>query len=216
VQEPESDLREAFRRRSEEIRELSTVARDRAFAGVAGLMSEGHGDFAAEAYKGAVRAVEVLARRVPKDPPGTRWGQESMWEAPEEQVEVFAQEYGAVMSPLEFLAWAAEAPDEVLPSAVDALREAWPATYDDFRVRALEALSQHDLGDRPAGELQALSIILDAPLVPTYTPEFISAQAAMFAAPPAEPQARPPSPGGRPPGPSNNPEATATERMALR
>lgn len=212
VQDPEGDLREAFRRRSEEVRELAGAARDRAFAGLSGALSEGQGDFAAGAYAAAVRAAEVLARRVPKDPPGTRWGAESMWEAPEEQVEVFAQEYGAVVSPLEYLGWAAENPTEALPSAVDALREAWPALYQDFRARALETVLAEDLSDRPAGEMQALAVLLDAPLTPTYTPEFIGAQAAMFAAPPAPPSSGPRDPGGRPPGN----EQTASERLAAR
>lgn len=212
----EADLREAFANRSKELRELAVAGKDRLFAFAQQLSAAGHPDFAYALYQAASKASDAIVTRLPKDPPGTRWGTEYLWDAPAEQIEVFAQEYAAAITPIAFIQEMAEDPAGVHPSAVQTLRDAWPNVYDDFRAQALVQIGVTGTKNMDRGQLQALSVILDVPLDPTMTPEFIAGQQAMYM-----PQNQPPPPdaGGTTSGPPGRPpgaDATASQRLSNR
>lgn len=208
----EYDLRKSFERRSTEIRDLFANGKDRAFLTAQDLSAQGHPEFALAAYTASTRALDVLMRKLPKDPPGTRWGTESIWQAPEEQMVIFSQEYAAATQPAEFLAQALANPTDVFPSAIEVLEEAWPAVYNDFRSQVLIKLSEIGTQNMRHAQLVGLGILLNATLSPHMAPENIQDSLAMFAQPPpapASPQIMPPTPGA-------NDEATGPQRQAMR
>ena len=186
-EDPEGSLREAYKRRSAEIRELAPVARNRAFIGVQGFVAEGHTDFAVAAYEYAVKAAEALARRLPKEPPGMRWGVEHMWEIPEEQLVTFNQEYAAITQPADFLSWAADNIEEVMPTAMLAYAELHPNEYARFRAQVLTTLAEEGTEATPSEQLTALGILLQSPLNPLMQPEFMGPQQQMYLTPPPPP-----------------------------
>lgn len=179
-EDTEADIRKRFVARSAELRGMQGVAKDQVFAFAQQLAAAGHSDFAFAMYGAATKASEAIVERVPKDPPGTRWGTEYIWDAPPEQVAVFAQEYAAAYTPLEFLSAVAEDPEGIHPSAVETFSNAWPQLYASFRAEALNEIMMTGTKGMPRSRLQALSLILDVPFDPTLDAQFVAAQQAMF------------------------------------
>lgn len=216
VDDTRGDMTARFKARSDELRNLSVAGKDQAFAFAQQLSAAGHPEFAFALYTAAARAQEAIVTRLPKDPPGTRWGTEWIWDAPPEQVEVFAQEYCAAFTPLEFLDAVAEDPEGVHPSAVKVLQEAWPAVYDDFRAEAVNTLLTQGTEGMDTERLTVLSVLFDLPFSPLNDPAFIAAQQASYA---PENQPMPPKGGGGSSGPPGRPpgeDATAMQRLNAR
>lgn len=205
----EGDLKKSFAARSAEIRELFASGKDRAFLTAQDLSAAGHPEFAFAAYTSATRALDVLMRKLPKDPPGTRWGTESVWQAPEEQIVVFSQEYAAATKPVEFLTQALDNPSGVFPSAIEVVEEAWPAVYNNFRSQVLIRLAEVGTSKLSHQELVSLGVLIGVPLSPLMAPENIQDHLAMFAQPPPAPAAPQIIPS--PPGESG--ETTASQRQ---
>ncbi len=213
-----ASLTERFKARSDELRNIAVAGKDQAFAFSQSLAAAGHPEFAFALYQAATRAQDAIVTRLPKDPPGTRWGTEWIWDAPPEQVEVFAQEYSAAMNPMEFLEAVADDPEAVHPSAVKVFEEAWPNLYAEFRATAVTQLMAQGTEGMDIGQLTSLSVLFDLPLSPLNDPAFIAAQQAMNA---PDNQPVPPKNGGggsssgspgRPPGN----DATAMQRLNAR
>lgn len=215
-EDPGKNVREAFAKRSKEIRALALDAKNQAFMAAMSFQADGHPEFAKGLYEAANRIQAVLAERLPKDPPGTRWGTEYLWHAPAEQIAVFEQEYQAVADPASFVEQAVLAPGSIFPSAVDAFATAWPTLYAEFRTNALYELALRGTEKISTGDLAAISVLLKAQVAPHMTPEFIQDQVAIFSAENQPPQPQPQTGGqpGRPPG--ANPEATRAQVITNR
>lgn len=212
-----SKRKEAVADRSAELREMLVTGRDRAFELATELSAAGHPELGQAAYKQAVAVMEVLDRVLPRNPPGTRWGDQHLWTLPPERQALFAQELQAATAPLDFLDAATLDPAGVFPEAVAVLAEAYPTLYGEFQGRALERLAETGTAGYSESDLRALSKLVGVALVPSMTPEFVVAQASMYqkaTEEAAEAQKNlgsgPTQPPGRPPG--NNPEASPAQR----
>jgi hypothetical protein len=214
LDDPNQDTREMFAARSEELRRLASSIQDTAAMGAMELEGAGlGGEFAKGDHETVVRAVTELANRIPASPPGTNWGTEYMWEASEEQILQFSQEYQAVTQPGDFIEVMGNDPASVFPESVELFATAYPTLYADFRAQALANFSSVDPTKATREYLEELSTILKAPLVPTMDPAFIADQMGMFMQPP-EPQGpdkKNSGPVGRPPGALA--DATASQRQ---
>lgn len=185
----EYDMKKAYAARSAELREMFSSAKDRAFLTAQDLSAAGHPEFAFAAYTASLRALDVVMKKLPKDPVGTRWGTESIWQAPEEQMVVFSQEYSAASAPVDFLVQALSDPSSVFPSAIEVVEEAWPALYNNFRSQVLIRLGEVGTRGMSHQDLVSLGIILGTALEPLSTPENIQDSMAMFQMPPPAPAA---------------------------
>jgi hypothetical protein len=214
IKDDESNRKELFKKRSQEIRELAVAGPDRAFAAAAAFEQEGHGDFAKVMHQKVVGALQHTVAVLPKDPGKTPWGLESLWEPTPGQLEVFSRAYRAVTSPME--SFETLASGDVHPAEVKALQAAWPELYGTWRAAMIERLASDDIQDRlTRQDLSDLSVALDMPLASTQRPEWISAQQQMFlerSAPVSPPNQS--GPVGRPPGPGN--DMTAAQRLTER
>lgn len=216
LHDPHEDLKSAFAARSRELREAMVSAKDRAFLAAQGLTAAGHPEFAKAAYDQTSRVIEALSSRLPRLPQGVSWGEESVFDWPAEQIEVYSQVWNAGTQPMDFLEFASEDPQSVFPDAMRTLEEAWPGLYAEWRSEALMSL---DMDNMTMEELDGWSTLLNVPLIPTHRPEFIAAQAMMFLenqapAQPSQPTTKPSGQAGRPA--MNNQDATPAQRQMMR
>lgn len=211
----------ALAARSQEIRDLMAAGsgKDRAFLTAQALATAGHPELAKAAYDVSTKALEVLMKRMPKSPTGTTWGTDYLWEVPPEQMAVVSQEWQAGTAPADFLDWATSNPSDVFPTAVQVVKEAWPALYAEFQANALVTLAQTGTRHMDHEQLVGWSIMLDTTLSPTMEPRFITEQAAMHAQPPEQQPKPSGGNGGRPPGganPATTPDATRAQQIEAR
>lgn len=215
----DGDLKDQFRRRSQELRELAAVANDRAFLAAQEMEAAGLGsEFSAGAHQVAVRAVQELVNKLPASPPGTTWGNDFLYESAPEQIEEFSQSYQAVFQPSDFLNLIGSAPEDIFPQAIETFQRVYPELYAEFRAAALQELVYQDMSEAETERLENLSRILNTPLAPTMAPEFIAEMVAMHKN--ANTPVQPPTPnggnGGRPAGPAQSQEATKAQLQGLR
>lgn len=206
----EGSLRDRLKRRSMEVRSLLAGAQNAAFATAQEFTAAGHPEFAKGQYDAGTRALFALASRVPVNPVGTNWGMESMWESPDEQVHVFAQQWEAATNPADFIENALNHPADIFPEAVEVLQEAWPGLYDYARAQVLVNLSEGGIDGISENDLSGLSVFTGIAFHPTMAPEFIMAQQEQFLSKPAEPVKQGAAP---PPGSSEPP--TSAQRRAM-
>jgi hypothetical protein len=223
IQDPEGNLQEAFARRSQELRDAAVTAKNQAFQLAQDLAAAGHPSLGEALYAHAPTVVETMIARLPRTPINTMWGNDYIYEVPEEQLAVFSQAYMAGSAPLQFLTEAAAHPTDVFPDSIAVLREAWPQLYASFRTQGLMKLMEQDTSKMSHEDLVGWSVLLDVPLAPTMSNDFIAAQAAMWAEPPQQQQGATTAGsgnGGRPPGPGpspvNNPDATRAQQLEAR
>lgn len=211
--DPSIERRELFKKRSSELRELAATGKDRAYALATQFRAEGHDAFAAALHAKMVSALDKALGAMPKDPGKTPWGFDSLWEPTPIQLETYARVHRAIFNPLG--SFEAFANGDVHPVEVEAVRDAYPGLYTEWKVQMIEKLSEPGVMKKLSRtDLSELSVALDMQLSPTQRPEFIAAQQQMFAERTPQSSPNPAGPTGRPGG--SGEQATAAQRAEQR
>jgi hypothetical protein len=205
-----------FEAKVAEMRRMAVTARDSGYLSSRVLASAGHGNFAAAAHAVALNAVGVLAAALPREPDGTRWALKSIYQVPAAERDKLMRVARAVLNPIASMK--AMAAGDVHPAEARALEAAWPAVFAQFRSLTLERLADPAVANKmSAPDLAAMGTAIRSVTVPTVRPQFIAAQAMMYASRPPI-KAGPVGGGkpGRPAGPASGPDTTRAQFLTER
>jgi len=119
----------------------------------------------------AQRKLAYLAKHAPYAPPPSLLGR-TRWAPSPSDVEKFARRVRASNDPVSVLEDVRTG--RVTPEAVEALREVYPRLYDEARTRLIERAPEVNV-KLPAAVIVRLSVLFDAPLMPSMEPENLRA-----------------------------------------
>lgn len=133
----------------------------------------------------AMTAANFLASKAPKDPNPPNVLVKREWEPPKSELAKFARYVEAVQDPMSVLERMGEG--TLTSESVEALKVVYPGLYQELAGEVVSQLSENPGKFNYADRVQ-LSLLLDQPLDPTMSPEFIAQAQQRWAVQPKEPQ----------------------------